>query len=120
MMVVYGHIFALCLLQLYIEPGFGTEWIVTVSTADESSAGTDSTIKIEIFGTYGHMSKETLQGSFERGDYDTTTFYKYFGEPYRIKVYHSGRGWLPSAWKLNTLFFQPHLNIEDISRYQFL
>lgn len=75
-----------------------------VKTADESSAGTDSTIQIEIFGTYGHMSKETLQGSFERDDTDTTTFYEYFGEPYRIKVYHSGR-WVPSAWKLNTVTF---------------
>ena len=71
-----------------------------MKTGDVGNAGTDSTIRIEIFGTYGHMSMRDLRGSFERDDTDTTTFYENFGEPYLINLYHSGSG-IASGWKLD-------------------
>lgn len=71
-----------------------------MKTADKWLAGTGSTIKIEIFGTDGHMSMQRLGGSFSQDATATTTFYENFGEPYRIRVDHDGSG-TASGWKLS-------------------
>ena len=74
-------------------------------TGTALSAGTNSGISIEIWGTDGHIGQSVLTGTFERGDNDTTNFDVYFGNPYRIKVYHDGSGWF-SGWKLDKVALQ--------------
>ena len=69
-------------------------------TGTAGYAGTGSGISIEVWGTEGHMGRKGLKGGFENGDVDTTTFYEYFGKPYRIKIYHGGSGWF-SGWQLD-------------------
>ena len=81
-----------------------------MKTGDILYAGTDSTLQIEIFGTYGNMSMRDLHGSFERDDTDTTTFYENLGEPYLINLYHSGSGTAPT-WNLDKVLLFSLLNL---------
>ena len=79
-------------------------WQAIVKTRDVGDAGTDSDIRIIVYGTEDSTGWINLQGSFERDDTDTTTFRASIGEPYKIHLDHDGSG-IASGWKLNWVWF---------------
>ncbi|MGW2602728.1 PLAT/LH2 domain-containing protein, partial [Streptomyces klenkii] len=85
------------------------DYKVTITTADEYQAGTDSNLRLIIKGSCGNTHQVTLNpllsgNAFERGDVDEVTLksYENVGALQGAEISSDGR-YSASAWKMSSL-----------------
>ncbi|MDQ0496367.1 PLAT/LH2 domain-containing protein [Paenibacillus brasilensis] len=86
-----------------VTPFANVTYTVTIETSNDDDAGTNSVLKIALYGSSGNTEPTVLSGSYEQGDTDTTRISSSnIGNIRKVVLYTDGGGYKP-GWRVSSV-----------------